>query len=107
MICVLEELSWREAFVAVADICLNEFDMPSSDKMWGMFLSRRGYTKHMLSDRCPDCYTVRDFCRDYSRGRYCVKTPSHVIAVINGDYYDTFDTGDEIPIYYWRKEKLV
>ena len=27
----------------------------------------------------------------------------HVVAVIDGNYYDTWDSGDKIPIYYWYK----
>ena len=29
----------------------------------------------------------------------------HVIAVENGDYYDNWDSGDEVPIYYWERRK--
>lgn len=104
MICLLEHMNWREAFDAVTDICREEYDMPSSDTMWGKFLSRRGYTKHIVPDTCPDCYSVKDFCFDHPNGAYCLKTSGHVIGVINGDYYDSFDSGDKVPIYYWRKE---
>jgi len=31
-------------------------------------------------------------------------TGTHVIAVGDGNYYDTWDSGQEVPIYYWRKE---
>ena len=29
---------------------------------------------------------------------------SNAVGVIDGDYYDTWDSGNEIPIFYWRKE---
>lgn len=103
-ICRLEGISWMEAFNRIIDICRQNYDMPSSDKMWGMFMSRRGYTRHILPNTCPDCYTVKDFCIDHPRGKYLLKTSGHVIAVVDGDYYDTFDSGDKTPIYYYRKE---
>lgn len=78
--------------------------MPSNDKMWSLMLKRRGYTKYLLPDDLYDIYTVRDFCRDHPVGKYCLKTSGHVVAVVNGDYYDSFDSGDKEPIYYWRKE---
>jgi len=28
----------------------------------------------------------------------------HVVCVMDGDYYDTWDSGGEVPLYYWRKE---
>ena len=104
MLCLLENLSWTQAFDMLTSVCREECDMPSSDRMWGMLLSRLGYKRHMIPDTCPDCYTVRDFCNDHKDGTYCLKTSGHVIGVINGDYYDTFDSGDKVPIYYWRKE---
>jgi len=103
-ICRLEGLTWLEAFDSVTDICRENYDMPSSDKMWGKFLSMRGYRRYLIPDTCPDCYTVRDFCDDHPIGSYLLKTSGHVIAVVNGDYYDTFDSGDKSPIYYYRKE---
>lgn len=104
-ICRLEHTTWLEAFDSVVDLCRQYYDMPSSDRMWGMLMSRLGYTKHMLPNTCPDCYTVKDFCMEYPIGAYLLKTSGHVIAVVNGDYYDTFDSGDKTPIYYWRKER--
>lgn len=104
MLCRLENLTWLEAFDELTDICRREFSMPSNDKMWSLMLKRRGYTKYLLPDDLYDIYTVRDFCRDHPVGKYCLKTSGHVVAVVNGDYYDSFDSGDKEPIYYWRKE---
>lgn len=36
-------------------------------------------------------------------GRYLLALDQHVVAVVDGDYYDTWDSGNEIPIYYWMK----
>ena len=30
----------------------------------------------------------------------------NVIAVIDGDYYDSWDSGNEVPIYYWKQEDV-
>ena len=40
---------------------------------------------------------------DNPYGRYILATGEHVVAIENGDYYDTWDSGDEIPIYYWKE----
>ena len=57
-----------------------------------------------LPDTCPDCYTVKDFCQDFPKGRYLLALDGHVVAVIDGDYYDTGDSGNEVPLFYWRKD---
>jgi len=78
--------------------------MPPRNGMWGSFLRFKGFKEVHLPDTCPDCYTVRQFCQDYPIGKYMLATGTHVVAVIDGNYYDTWDSGDEIPISFWRKE---
>lgn len=80
------------------------FDMPSSNRVWGEYLKSRGYERFVIPNTCPDCYTIRDFCIEHPKGKYLVATGVHVVAVVDGDYYDTWDSGGELPIYYWRKE---
>lgn len=89
-------------------LCLQGFmmhDMPSANSVWGAYLRAKGFRRGTIADECPDCYTVRDFCSEYARGRYVLALQSHVIAIVNGDYYDTWDSGDEAPLYYWYKEE--
>jgi hypothetical protein len=66
-------------------------------------LKRQGYKQESLPNACPDCYTVSDFCNEHKQGKYLLATGSHVIAVKDGDYYDTWDSGDEIPVYYFER----
>lgn len=108
--CVVRALSrvldqdWERTFI---ELCLQSFmlcDMPSANNVWGAYLRAKGYRRAILSDECPECYTVRDFCRDYAHGRYVLALHEHVVAVVDGDYYDTWDSGDRAPLYYWYKE---
>ena len=77
-------------------------DMPSANRVWGELLRKHCYKKLIVPDTCPNCYTVKDFCDDHPEGKYMVATGTHVIAVIDGDYYDSWDSGNEVPAYYWR-----
>jgi len=79
-------------------------DMPSANNVWGAYLRSIGYSQHVLPNTCPDCYTVIDFCNDYPTGKYILATGSHVVAVEDGNYFDSWDSGSETPIYYWKKE---
>ena len=96
--------SWRAVLTGLYEIAYEFHDMPSSNAVWGAYLRREGYIRSIIPNTCPDCYTVTDFCADHPFGSYILGTGSHVIAVIDGDYYDTWNSGDEIPIFYYTKE---
>ena len=94
---------WDRVYI---DIVLEGFalkDMPSANYVWGSYLRRRGYVRRVIANTCPRCYSVKDFCEDHQRGKYVLATGSHVIAVVDGNYYDTWDSGDEVPIYFWER----
>lgn len=96
---------WDDTYL---DLTVKGFDMkemPSMNNVWGAYLRDMGFSRHIIPDTCPDCYTVEDFTKDHPRGRYILGTGTHVIAVIDGNYYDTWESGEEIPIYYFEKEK--
>ena len=82
-------------------------DMPSANHVWGAMLKANGFTRHIIPSECPDCYTVEDFCRDHPKGMYILALSGHVVAVNNGEYYDSWDSGGEIPLYYWTREENV
>ena len=93
---------WQTTYLEISMTGFELCDMPSSNSVWAAYLKKQGYRKHVIPDTCPDCYTVRDFCRDNPRGRYLLATGSHVVTVVDGDYYDAWDSGDEVPIYFWE-----
>lgn len=97
--------SWEEVY---ADLCLEGlryYDMPSANHVWGSYLKKNGFRRHIIPDSCPQCYTVEDFARDNPKGRYILALSGHVVPIINGDWIDTTDSGSRIAIYYWEKEK--
>lgn len=102
-ICKVLNKSWDEAY---ADICTEGFrqkDMPSSNAVWGTYLMKEGFRMVPAPDTCPDCYTVSRFCKDHPRGRYVLATGTHVIASVNGDYYDSWDSGNEVVAYIFKE----
>lgn len=97
------EKDWHHTYL---DICIQgyiECDMPSANHVWDSYLQKKGFKRTIIPNTCPDCYTVSDFCEDNPKGEYILATGSHVVAVIDGDYYDSWDSGKEVPIYYFAK----
>ncbi len=103
-ISILTDKPWEYTYIEILIQGYDMYDMPSSNEVWGAYLKSQGYSKRLIPNTCPDCYTIKDFCEDNPKGRYLLATGTHVVAVIDGDYYDTWDSGNEIPIYYFTKE---
>lgn len=94
---------WDEVYDEICSIGKTVKDMPSSNSVWGTYLKYEGFKRHIIPNSCPDCYSVKDFCRDNPQGIFVLGLDGHVVCVLNGNYYDTFDCGDECPQYYWSE----
>ena len=102
-ICKLTEQDWDSVYAATAFQGFLNKDMPSGNATWGAYLRRRGYIREIIPNTCPECYTVKDFCTDHPIGRFLLVLDGHVVCVADGDYYDIWDSGNEIVIFYWMK----
>ena len=84
--------SWDEVYIGLCLQGLIMGDLPSANSVWSAYLRQQGYT-------------VADFCADHPRGVYVLALSSHVVCVEDGTYFDTWDSGSEIPLFYWAKEE--
>lgn len=110
--CVVRAISlatgktWDEVFWDLTDVLFYEKETcMDSNKIWGEYLERKGYPRYHIADSCPMCYTLNQFCKDNPKGVYVVGTGTHAIAVIDGDFYDTFNSGQTTPLYYFFVEE--
>lgn len=101
-IAIATDHSWREAYRDLCRIGEIEADLPNSNMVWGIDLKEKGGRQFLLPETCPSCMTVAAFCERYSRGVYVIGTGSHAVACIDGDWYDSFDSGMEVPTYFWK-----
>ena len=105
--CVIRAISiatgmdWEKTYIKIAIQGFIMGDMPSSNSVWGAYLQDNGFVKEV----CRGCGSVREFCDSHPYGTYILATGSHVVAIIDGDYYDTWDSGDEYPVFYFKKEE--
>lgn len=98
-------IDWESAYAMIA---LNGFlmgDVPSSDSVWGATLRKNGYIREAIPNQCPECYTAGEFCTDHPTGTYVLGFGGHTATVVDGILYDSWDSSDEIPIYFWRKDE--
>lgn len=103
-ICKAMRMTWDDAYWAICMHGYIEGDMPSSNSIWRTFLLNNGFKQKILPNTCPDCYTVKDFCNDHPYGVYILFLNQHVVCVEDGDYFDTWNSGDEVPTFYFERE---
>ena len=78
-------------------------DMSLANDVWGKYLRKQGYKRYLVDDKDQEYYTVEDFCQDNPQGTYILAIDGHVVCVADGNYYDSWDSGKEIPLYYWTR----
>ena len=96
--------SWDKTYVHLCVYGLMLSDMPSANAVWGAYLKSRGYERHIIPNTCPDCYSVAEFCKEHPNGTFVVALSGHVVTVKDGILYDSWDSREEVPIYYWKRK---
>lgn len=106
--CVVRALSialdqpWDKTY---ADLTLQGYvmgDMPSSNNVWSAYLRSKGFVCEAISEPM----TISDFADEHKEGSFLTATGTHVVAVIDGDYYDAWDSGDELAQFYFFREDI-
>lgn len=98
-------ISWEKAYTMIAANGYQMGNVPSANEVWGSVLRQNGFYRQAIPDTCPDCYTAEDFCRDYPHGTFVLGFGSHVATVIDGKLYDSWDSSQEVPQYFWWKKE--
>lgn len=99
------DIDWSEAYILAITEGYSQKDMPSSNYVWGLVLKKHGFEKFLIAENndCVDCITAEAFCLLHSHGTYVLGFGSHVATVKDGYIYDSWDSTNEIPLYYWKK----
>ena len=94
--------SWYQVYDELCALGRDEANMPSANEVWGKYLYDLGFEPFLMPHSCPACVSVERFCRMHPRGTYIIGTGSHAVAVIDGDYFDSWDSGSETCSYFWK-----
>lgn len=98
------DIDWEQAYAKIAIDGFLMGDMPSSDSVWGAVLRQNGFSRSVIPNNCPDCYTAEDFCRDNPKGTFVLGFGGHVATVKDGVLYDSWDSSKEIPQFVWYRK---
>lgn len=99
------ETDWDTAFAKITAAAFELGDMPSSDAVWGSVLRKAGFKRAVIPNECPDCYTAQNFAQDHPTGTYVLGFGGHVATLQDGRLYDSWNSTQEIPQFFWHKEE--
>lgn len=98
-------IKWEDVYL---ELCLSGLimaDMPSANSVTTAYLRNKGFRRRTIPDDCPDCYTIADFCNDHPNGTFVIGTGSHLTTVIDGCLWDSWDSRNETPVYYFERNE--
>ena len=98
------DIDWEAAYALIVANGFQMGDMPSSDAVWGSVLRQYGFYREAIPNTCPDCYTAADFAHDHPRGTYVLGFGGHVATLKDGDVYDSWDSTEMSPQFYWYRK---
>lgn len=98
------DVDWDTAYIMITSKGFMLHDMPSSDAVWGSVLRQHGFSRSVIPNNCPDCYTAEDFSRDHKNGVYVLGFGGHVATIVSGNLFDSWDSSNETPIYFWYRK---
>ena len=107
-LCKALDVSWLEAFDLTIPICRREqvsnlFDAPASVRH--AFLAELGFGYTPISNKRGSTRpTISEFAKDHPTGRHIVVVAHHVVAVVDGMYYDTWDSGRRTLYGFYTKQ---
>ena len=80
--------------------------MPNSKTCYGRYLKDNGFEYHGISNKKGSKRpTVESFTKEHKAGTFFLKVANHVVSVVDGTYYDTWDSGQCCLYGYYEKEK--
>lgn len=93
--------TWAEAYIGIVLQGYLDCNMPSANSVWGDYLKKKGFTRKPVAEGI----TVARFAHEHSDGIYVLALNNHVVTIVCGNIYDSWDCSDEVVIYYWEAEE--
>lgn len=108
--CVIRALTkvtgkeWLQVFEELVPIAKDFQCMPNGKPCYEAYLKQNGFTYQGVSNaKGTKRPTVDRFAKDHPQGVYFLRVANHCVAVVDGIYYDTWDSGTKSLYGYWSK----
>lgn len=104
--CKATEKDWNEMFQELCVLAMELKDMPNSDTVWKEYLKRNDdFIEHSIRiKRGVSRPTVESFARNNKKGTFVLSLANHLVTIVDGYYYDTWDCGHKSVYKYWERK---
>lgn len=98
------DMEWLEVFDELHPIT-RELQIPFNCKpCYERYLADKGFIYHGISNaKGTKRPTVQSFTKEHKEGTYILRVAHHIVAVSEGYYHDTWDSGGRSLYGYWVK----
>lgn len=103
--CAAEGMAWEEAYRMAVEMGISIGYMPNDNSTCTAVMDSMGYEYVKITrEQKEKGYNVKEFARDHSVGTYIVSVRGHLVTVIDGQYWDSWDSGKKKLKGYWVKK---
>ncbi len=106
--CVIRALTkvtgktWEQVFDDLVPIAREMQCMPNGKPCYKEYLKRIGYTYVGVSNKAGTKRpTVSSFSVGHKKGAFIARVAHHIVAIVDGRFYDTWDSGPKSLYGYW------
>ena len=106
--CVIRALTkaynkeWLEVFNELLPFAIENQCMPNSRICFENYIEKYGGVWERVKIVNHKRPTVSSFAKKHKVGTYILRVANHIVAVENGVYFDTWDSGNKSVYGYWR-----
>ena len=98
----VEDKTWVEVYDELVPIAREFQCMPNSKPAYTEYMKRKGYTYVGVSNKKGTTRpTVSSFALAHKEGRYVAVVANHLVAIVDGRFHDTWDSGKKCLYGYW------
>lgn len=99
------EMEWKAVFNELIPYAIEMQAMPNNKVCYEKYITDKGLVWYGCKAK-KGCkrQTVSTFTKSHKSGVYILRVAHHLVTVVDGNYYDTWDCGDKTVYGYWTKE---
>lgn len=99
-LCKITDRDWLSIYDDLCKLGRENFTPFTSLSMDYVFVDYRKFKKHKVTrQKGRKALNVETFCKEHPTGKYIIRLAHHVIAVVDGKYYDIYPCWDKKTVY--------